>query len=159
MVTFAIGGAHLSVLPRLQNENRLSLSGSPKENSQINMTLLKSSNPWREVMLEEVADELTVGYVGPMASEYVPSGIPFLRSQNVEPLRVIQDDIKFITPDFHNRISKSALSPGNVVIVRTGKPGACTVMPDSLPVANCSDLVIVRCGKNLDARFLAYYVN
>jgi len=123
------------------------------------MTLLKSSNPWREVMLEEVADELTVGYVGPMASEYVPSGIPFLRSQNVEPLRVIQDDIKFITPDFHKRISKSALSPGDVVIVRTGKPGACTVMPDSLPVANCSDLVIVRCGKKLDARFLAYYVN
>jgi len=110
-------------------------------------------------MLEEVADELTVGYVGPMASEYVPSGIPFLRSQNVEPLRVMQDDIKFITPDFHKRISKSALSPGDVVIVRTGKPGACTVMPDSLPVANCSDLVIVRCGKKLDARFLAYYVN
>jgi type I restriction enzyme S subunit len=114
---------------------------------------------WREVFLEDVADELTVGYVGPMASEYVPNGIPFLRSQNVEPLRVIQEDIKFITPQFHKRISKSALSPGDVVIVRTGKPGACTVMPDSIPVANCSDLVIVRCGNKLDARFLAYYVN
>lgn len=26
---------------------------------------------WNDVALEEVADELTVGYVGPMASEYV----------------------------------------------------------------------------------------
>ena len=34
---------------------------------------------WRDVALEDVADELTVGFVGPMASEYVDSGIPFLR--------------------------------------------------------------------------------
>lgn len=117
------------------------------------------SSGWREVLLEQVADELTVGYVGPMATEYVPTGVPFLRSQNVEALRVNRNDLKFITPEFHERIRKSALKPGDVVIVRTGKPGACSVVPNSLPVANCSDLVIVRCGKDLDARFLAYYVN
>lgn len=114
---------------------------------------------WRHVLLEGVATEITVGHVGPMASEYVPSGIPFLRSQNVEPLRVIDSDIKFITPRFHGRLRKSALRPGNVVIVRTGKPGACAVIPSSMPVANCSDLVIVRCGPELDPYFLAYYVN
>ncbi len=114
---------------------------------------------WREVMLEDVADELTVGYVGPMASEYVEAGVPFLRSQNVEPLRINQSDLKFITPRFHQRIQKSRLTPGDVVIVRTGKPGACSVVPDWLPDANCSDLVIVRCGKELNNRFLAYYVN
>ncbi len=81
------------------------------------------------------------------------------RCQNVEYLRVKTDDIKFITPEFHNRLRKSSLSPGDVVIVRTGKPGTCAVVPDSLPTANCSDLVIVRCGPELDARFLAYYVN
>lgn len=114
---------------------------------------------WRDVLLEELAEDITVGYVGPMASEYVPNGIPFLRSQNVEPLRINDSDLKFITQEFHSRLRKSALSPGDVVIVRTGKPGACAVIPDSLPVANCSDLVIVRCGSGLDPRFLAYYVN
>jgi type I restriction enzyme S subunit len=114
---------------------------------------------WREVMLEDIADRITVGHVGPMVSEYVPHGIPFLRSQNVEPLRISESDLKFITPNFHERLKKSALSPGDVVIVRTGKPGACAVIPRRLPVANCSDLVIVRCGPNLDPRFLAYYVN
>ena len=68
-------------------------------------------NGWRETLLEDVADELTVGYVRPMASEYVPSGILFLRSQNVEPLRITLEDIKFITPEFHERIRKSALPP------------------------------------------------
>ena len=114
---------------------------------------------WRNVALEDVAADVTVGHVGPMASEYVERGIPFLRSQNVEPLRINDTDLKFITEDFHARLKKSALSPGDVVIVRTGKPGACAVVPATLPVANCSDLVIVRCGPEIDPRFLAYYVN
>jgi type I restriction enzyme S subunit len=33
------------------------------------------------------------------------------------------------------------------------------VVPEWLADANCSDLVIVRCGPQLDNRFLAYYVN
>lgn len=114
---------------------------------------------WRDVALEDVADELTVGYVGSMASEYVEDGIPFLRSLNVEPFRINKNDLKFITPEFHKRIRKSRLRPGDVVIVRTGKPGACSVVPRWLVDANCSDLVIVRCGKQICNRFLAYYVN
>jgi len=114
---------------------------------------------WRDVFLEDVAAEMTVGHVGPMASQYVSEGVPFLRSQNVDPLRINDTDLKFITAEFHDRLRKSSLSPGDVVIVRTGKPGACAVVPATLPVANCSDLVIVRCGEELEPRFLAYYVN
>jgi type I restriction enzyme S subunit len=118
-----------------------------------------AGDEWKEVCLEDVAEEVTVGHVGLMASEYVADGVPFLRSQNVEPLRVNDADLKFITPAFHQRLRKSALAPGDVVIVRTGAPGTCAVIPSSLPIANCSDLVIVRCGPELDPRFLAYYVN
>lgn len=83
-----------------------------------------------------------------MTSEYVPNGIPFLRSLNIEPYRVNLEGVKFISQGFHNRILKSVLSPGDVVIVRTGKPGAATVIPENLLLANCSDIVIVRTGKN-----------
>jgi type I restriction enzyme S subunit len=114
---------------------------------------------WREILLDDLAQKITVGHVGSMASEYVSDGIPFLRSQNVEPLRINTTDLKFISATFHTRLGKSSLAPGDVVIVRTGKPGACAVVPQSLPDANCSDLVIVRCGSKLDPHFLAYYVN
>ena len=106
-----------------------------------------------------MADEITVGHVGPMAAEYVDTGVPFLRSQNVESLRINNNDLKFITSEFHQRLRKSRLTPGDVVIVRTGKPGACAVIPRWLNEANCSDLVIIRCGERLDNRFVAYYVN
>jgi type I restriction enzyme S subunit len=94
-----------------------------------------------------------------MTHEYVISGVPFLRSQNVLPYRLDFSDTKFISSDFHNDLKKSALSPGDVVIVRTGKPGTCAVVPDLFPAVNCSDLVIVRPGEGLDSRFLMYYVN
>lgn len=114
---------------------------------------------WNQTALGEVAADLTVGHVGTMASEYVDHGVPFLRSQNVEPFRLNFDDVKYITPEFHTRIRKSALEAGDVVIVRTGKPGTAAVVPEGLGQLNCSDLVIVRPGPALDSRFLCYYVN
>ena len=94
-----------------------------------------------------------------MASQYVGEGVPFLRSLNVRPLEIVMDDVKFISAKFHQKISKSKLAPGDVVIVRTGKPGACALIPNWLQDANCSDIVIVRCGPEIQNKFLVYYVN
>jgi type I restriction enzyme S subunit len=117
------------------------------------------SSEWRTVRLFEVASEVTVGFVGTMANEYVDSGIPFLRSLNVGKFKIDTGDIRYISQDFHSRISKSRLRSGDVVIVRTGKPGTCAVIPEELHDSNCSDLVIVRCGAEILNRFLCYYVN
>jgi type I restriction enzyme S subunit len=114
---------------------------------------------WKTVAIEDVAEDVTVGHVGPMADQYVVSGVPFLRSLSIEPFAVKREGLKFISPEFHRKLRKSALRPGDVVIVRTGKPGACAVIPEWLEEANCSDLVIVRCGQWLRPRFLCYVVN
>jgi type I restriction enzyme S subunit len=114
---------------------------------------------WPVVPLSEVADEVTVGFVGPMTLEYRLSGVPFLRSQNVKPLRIETRGIEHISLEFHERIAKSRLGPGDVVIVRTGAPGTCAVVPESLSIANCADLVVVRPGPNLNPHYLAYFVN
>ncbi|HUY08007.1 MAG TPA: restriction endonuclease subunit S [Candidatus Dormibacteraeota bacterium] len=108
--------------------------------------------------LDEVAD-ITVGFVGPMKSEYVEEGIPFLRSQNVKPFRIDLADVKYINDSFHNRLSKSSLRPGDVVVVRTGTPGTAAVIPATLPIANCSDLVVIRPHGNLDPWYLSYFIN
>lgn len=118
-----------------------------------------SEQNWQEVKLGALAEYVTVGYVGPMAHEYLSSGIPFLRSQDIKPYRIDVSDITYISETFHEKIKKSALQPGDVVIVRTGRPGTSAVVPKSLSVANCSDMVIVRPGQNLDSRFLCYYIN
>ena len=113
----------------------------------------------RKVRLAEVAD-LTVGFVGTMAKHYVDEGIPFIRSMNVEPFRINYNDLKYIASEFNDKLSKSKLHQGDVVIVRTGKPGACAVIPDDYEEINCSDLVIVRPHKDeLDSLYAACYIN
>lgn len=113
---------------------------------------------WSLRPLSDVADEITVGFVGTMADQYVDDGVPFLRSLNVRPLHIDTSDVKYISREFHGRLRKSELRPGDVVIVRTGKPGTCAVIPDEIREANCSDVVIVRCATGLRPAFLSYWV-
>lgn len=114
---------------------------------------------WSVKALSELCEEITVGHVGSMASEYTPSGVPFLRSQNVRKGYLDLGGLKYISPEFHERLRKSRLAPGDIVIVRTGEPGAAALIPNHLGELNCSDLVIARPGKNVDARFLCYSIN
>ena len=114
---------------------------------------------WKEVELSGVAD-LTVGFVGTMASHYTDNGVLFLRSTNIEPFNIKMDDVKYISPEFNETIKKSQLNPDDVVIVRTGKPGACTVIPQKTEPWNCSDLVIIHPNKEkINPHFLASYIN
>lgn len=114
---------------------------------------------WPEVKLKELCDAVTVGFVGSMADEYCEDGIPFLRSQNITPFQLNLQDLKYIPESFHERIRKSTLRPGDVGIVRTGYPGTACVIPPELGEANCSDLVIVRPGKELNPHFIAALFN
>ena len=51
------------------------------------------------------------------------------------------------------------LKPGDLVIVRTGYPGTAAVIPDTMSVANCSVMVIVRTGPEVDPNYLAMFFN
>lgn len=94
-----------------------------------------------------------------MADQYVADGVLFLRSLNIRPFGLDLSDVKYVSPEFHATIKKSELEEGDVVIVRTGRPGTCAVIPKGLGLVNCSDLVIVRCGPKLRPHFLCYWVN
>lgn len=111
-------------------------------------------------LLGELCHEITVGFVGSMTNEYIEDGIPFLRSKNVDEYDVKWDDMKYVSSEFHKKLSKSALKPGDVAIVRTGKPGTTCVIPNSLDEANCSDLVIARVNNELLCpHYLSYFMN
>jgi type I restriction enzyme S subunit len=113
----------------------------------------------RKIKLKEVCDRITVGHVGPMADKYIAEGVPFLRSQNITAFRLNLDDIKFVPPDFHAKLRKSALQPGDVAVVRTGYPGTACVIPNTFTELNCADLVVITPSKELNPHYLAAIFN
>jgi len=113
----------------------------------------------RKVKLKEVCDRITVGHVGPMADKYTPEGIPFLRSQNIAPFRLNVEDIKYVPREFHEKLRKSALRPGDVAVVRTGYPGTACVIPDTFKELNCADLVVITPSGELNPHYLAAIFN
>ncbi|WP_286818728.1 restriction endonuclease subunit S [Desulfobacter sp. UBA2225] len=118
------------------------------------------SADWPLVELSELVKDLTVGFVGSMTQEYVEKGVPFFRSKNIKPYDLEWADIKYVSRQFHEKLKKSSLAPGDVVIVRTGTPGTACVIPESVEEANCSDVVIARVNdKKLSAYYLSYFMN
>lgn len=113
----------------------------------------------RKTRLKDVCERITVGHVGPMADKYIADGVPFLRSQNITPFRLNLDDIKFVPSDFHEKLHKSALRPGDVAVVRTGYPGTACVIPDTFDELNCADLVVITPTKELNPYYLAAIFN
>ncbi len=109
--------------------------------------------------LAQVCAGITVGHVGSMASRYVESGVPFLRSKNVRPFEVSLEDLVYIDADFHNSLRKSSLRPGDLVVVRTGYPGTAAVIPKTMEEANCSDLVVIHLGPDVDPYYLCLLFN
>lgn len=105
-------------------------------------------------------DRLTVGVVNSATHAYVDEGIPFIRSQNVKPNKIVRRDVLHVTQTFNKQQSKSILHAGDVVIVRTGYPGTAAVVPHELEGSNCFSLVIASPREaELDPYFLAQYLN
>jgi len=114
---------------------------------------------WAWTRIGDTCERVTVGFVGSMKEEYVESGIPFLRSQNVRANRFRETGLVFISREFHRTIIKSALQPGDVVVVRSGNVGTACAIPESIPEANCSDLVVVKQPECVLPTYLCFYMN
>lgn len=113
---------------------------------------------WCWASVEQVASECTVGHVGPMKDEYESDGIPFLRSQNVRPLRFDRVGLRFIPKGFHEKLRKSRLIGGELLVVRSGNIGEACVYPFDEPEANCADLVITRFTSGFDAHYASIFI-
>lgn len=120
---------------------------------------LRSS--FSEASAVDLLDRLTVGIVVRPSDWYTSdgSGVPALRSLNVRPGELNFNDLVRISSDGHAAHEKSQLLPGDVVVVRTGRPGEAAVVPEEIGLLNCIDLIVTTPGKNLNSHFFALFLN
>ena len=151
-----------TLLARTLQERRARFSRSGKYAEPSEPTV-EASDPlpegWIWATFEQIAERVTVGFVGSMKHEYVDSGVPFLRSQNVRENRFDWEGLLYVSSTFHETLSKSALRPGDLAVVRSGSVGVTCVIPETLPDANCSDLVLIQRPLGFVPQYGAYYMN
>lgn len=115
----------------------------------------------KEVLLGDVCEKVVVGHVGSTSSFYCgPEGVPFLRTQNVGDGELKLNDIKYVVRDFHEKLKKSQLQAGDIIISRVISDRLrCAIITEELNGSNCANIVVVRPSGNLSNGFLKYYVN
>jgi hypothetical protein len=111
--------------------------------------------------LPELVDELTVGVVIRPTQYYTddPAGIPALRGLNVYPGGFDLSHLVRFRPESAAELGRSTLRAGDVVVVRTGRPGDAAVVTEDVAGFNCIDLIITRPSARLSPEFLALYLN
>lgn len=114
---------------------------------------------WVCQKIEEVCDEITVGIVIRPTRYYTESGVPLLRSLNVTESGLDLTDVKFMSATDNETEKKSQLRAGDVVTVRTGRPGVSCAIPDTPLGFNCVDLIISRPSTAIIPAYLALWMN
>jgi type I restriction enzyme S subunit len=113
---------------------------------------------WAIRKLKHFSPELTVGIVVEPSKYYVDEGVPALRSLNIAPGAIRLDSMVFISKEANRLHEKSILRTGDLVAVRSGRPGTTAVIPSDLDGCNCVDLIIIRRPTDGDESFLCWYL-
>jgi type I restriction enzyme, S subunit len=114
----------------------------------------------RYLPLDDVAEHVTVGYVGPSSEYFCLNGIPFLRTGNVGARQIFLSNLKYVVPEFHSKQKKSALKPGDVVVSRVISDEInAAVIPAELDGANCGNIIVIRPGARVHPEYLAHLIS
>ena len=140
---------------------RLAYAASTARESWLERELTVLARMAPEKPANEVIERITVGIVVKPADLYVApdQGIPALRSLNVAPGRLVMEDVVFISKEGHSEHAKSRLQAGDVVIVRSGRPGDAAVVPGDIGELNCIDLIICGLSPQIAPEFLCTVLN
>jgi len=93
-----------------------------------------------------------------LAKEYADEGVPFYRSSNVGNILPNEEGITYITEEKNHAERKTALQAGDLMIVKTGRPGASVVFSSLCNVSQDVIAVKVRTDR-INPYYLAVYLN
>jgi len=119
------------------------------------------ANRWHWQKFGDLCSRLTVGVVVKPASYYCESGVPALRSLNVKAGAISEENLVFISDrDNNGALAKSRLATGDLVFVRSGRPGTCAVIPPRLDGCNAIDLLLATVDQSrILPEFVSSYFN
>ena len=104
---------------------------------------------WKVVRLKEMCERITKGTTPTtVGHEYAPSGVRFLRVENIAEGLVVGGELRFITRETHQMLSRSVLQDGDILLSIAGALGrSALITSDNLPANVNQALAIIRLAK------------
>ena len=115
---------------------------------------------WEMHRLQEICDGISVGHVGSTAEHYTDfSGVKFIRTGDLKNGKIRFSNTKYISNEFHKKLSKSQLRPGDILVSRVGDTGQAALVPKEIGEANCANIIIIKPAKGIYPEFLLSNIN
>lgn len=134
--------------------------------TQINMgifQLIENQNyNFNMKSLNDICEKIVDGPFGSaiLESDYVASGIPFIRVQNVTEYGFNDENLSYISEKANDKINRSECKPGDLVITKTGRLGTACVLNRQYNIYNIrGDLAKLEIKQNVDQYFVMAYLN
>ncbi|MBR5486476.1 MAG: restriction endonuclease subunit S [Phascolarctobacterium sp.] len=94
----------------------------------------------------------------PRSDEFVSSGIPFLRANNISHDTIIDQDLYYITDEKHQELLKGHVRTGDILLTTRGNIGQAAIVPSRHNNSNINaQIVLLRVdGEEVDNHYLLY---
>jgi type I restriction enzyme S subunit len=123
--------------------------------------LLKPKDGWETKKLGEFNFDISDGNYSskyPNSSEFKAFGIPFIRANNIRKMSILDNDMRFISPELHSELKKGHLKKNDILLTTRGEIGQVALVPDSHIDSNINaQLVRINTAEKIDTKFLAYF--
>ena len=95
----------------------------------------------------------------PKNSEMVASGVPFLRSTNLQDGEMVLDDVLYISEAKHAELKKGHLKTNDVLFTNRGEIGKVAIVTDELNGSNLnSQIAWLRCKERISSEYLYFFL-
>ena len=121
----------------------------------------KIINESTKIPLEDICDFVTVGIANSATHAFCDNGVIMFRNQNIKEDFLDDSDIIHIKKEFANKYKTKALKENDLLIVRTGYPGICCLVPQKYEGCQTFTTLIARLKKNenINPKFICHYIN
>mgnify|MGYP004612697873 CR=1 FL=1 len=113
---------------------------------------------WRT--LGEMFPFIRNGFVGTVTPFYTDkeNGVRYLQGTNIHNGVISDNEVFYITKEFHEKHKKNELQSDDILMVQSGHVGECAVVGEKYKGSNCHALIILSNGGQCDSNYVRYYL-
>ena len=109
--------------------------------------------------LNELFPFIRNGFVGTITPYFTDKekGVRYLEGKNIHNGVISDNELLYVTKEFHEKYIKNELKPDDLLMVQSGHIGECAVVGNKYSGANCHALIIMSNGGACNSKYVCHY--